>query len=71
VYTLGSIAGLQQLTELRMGRTLPAQLSAVQLPPLLQQLDVTVELGFQRTRLPAFSRLAAAAWPHCQVPWAF
>uniref|UniRef100_A0A383VDM1 Uncharacterized protein n=1 Tax=Tetradesmus obliquus TaxID=3088 RepID=A0A383VDM1_TETOB len=44
VRALAPIARLQQLTELRLGPVLVCQLLAAQLPPLLQQLDVTVEL---------------------------
>lgn len=44
VRALAPIARLQQLMELRLGPVLVCQLLAAQLPPLLQQLDVTVEL---------------------------
>jgi hypothetical protein len=46
-YALAPIDRLQQLTDLRIGRVHPSQLSTVKLPPLLQHLDMTVELDSQ------------------------
>lgn len=56
-HVLSPITRIQQLTELRVGIVRPSHLLAVQLPPLLQQLDVTVELAGKHTAL-----LELAGW---------